>query len=191
MKSKILLLSAGLFIIVLAFSSCKKPEEEIPEKEEALYMNVVSSTSLTVNFKMTGTGYLTIDWGDGTPEEPLALEDSLITYKHNYSTSGKHTIKMKGGELTMLECDGNKIESLDVSYYTQLTYLNCVENLLKELNVSKNTQLTKLYCSVNSLTSLDVSKNTLLTELYCWKNNLTKLNVSKNTRLFFFVMRLK
>ena len=86
-------------------------------------------------------------------------------------------------ELTNLDCQKNKLTSLDLQKNTKLTYLNCYGNSLTSLDVSKNTELTVLICVNNSLTSLDVSKNTALTWLYCDKNRLTSLDVSKNTAL--------
>jgi hypothetical protein len=85
--------------------------------------------------------------------------------------------------LTDLECGGNNLTSLDVSGATALTKLNCQNNQLTSLDVSQNTALTDLYCDLNILSSLDVSKNTALTFLSCGANDLTSLDVSQNTAL--------
>ncbi len=103
-------------------------------------------------------------------------------------------LNCKGNELTSLDvskntaleklwCYNNQLTSLDVSKNTALKTLDCYENQLTSLDVSKNTALTWLDCSYNQLTSLDVSKNDALTLLHCYDNQLTSLDVSKNTAL--------
>ena len=105
----------------------------------------------------------------------------VINYPHIGITN------LKGIEyftaLKILNCESNRLTTLDVSKNTALTDLNCSDNQLTVLDVSKNTALTDLNCSGNQLTTLDVSKNTALTDLYCSGNQLTVLNVSKNTAL--------
>ena len=85
--------------------------------------------------------------------------------------------------LTYLNCNENKLTSLDLSGCTELKGLICYNNQLAELDVSKNTALESLYCSENQLRSLDVSKNTALGSLYCSGNRLTSLDLSQNTNL--------
>ena len=86
--------------------------------------------------------------------------------------------------LTDLECEYNRLTSLDVSANTKLTwYFYCGGNQLTSLDVSNCTALGKLYCYDNQLTSLDVSRNTALTNLVCYSNQLTELDVSQNTML--------
>ena len=55
------------------------------------------------------------------------------------------------GDVTLLECNGNQLTSLDVS---------------------KNTALEWLKCSRNQLTSLDLSSCTKLTNIECYENNI-------------------
>lgn len=85
--------------------------------------------------------------------------------------------------LTYLDCDHNKLTSLDMRANTALTELYCRENQLTSLDVRANTALTYLYCHSNQLTTLDVSANTALTFLKCVSNQLTELDVSRNTAL--------
>ena len=85
--------------------------------------------------------------------------------------------------LTYLDCDHNKLTSLDMRANTALTELYCRENQLTSLDVRANTALTFLKCDSNQLTTLDVSANTALTDLYCSDNSLTKLDVRQNTEL--------
>ena len=89
----------------------------------------------------------------------------------------------KNTALTLFECSENQLTSLDVSKSTSLTFLNCYSNQLTNLDVGKNTALTYIDCSNNQLTNLDVSNSTSLTELNCYSNQLTNLDVGKNTAL--------
>ena len=71
-----------------------------------------------------------------------------------------------------------------IEYFTQLRTLDCNSNKLPSLNVTKNTALTKLVCFYNRLPSLDVTKNTELEELDCrWNSDMTSLDVTMNTKL--------
>ena len=85
--------------------------------------------------------------------------------------------------LEKLECYSNQLTKLDVSGCTALTYLYCHENQLTSLDVSDCTALTNLNCNKNKLTSLDLSDCTALTSLHCYNNQLTSLDVSGCTEL--------
>lgn len=85
--------------------------------------------------------------------------------------------------LTSLQCDYNKLTSLDISKNTALTNLSCVNNQLTVLDVSRNADLKRLVCFSNKLTTLDVGNNTALEALHCGSNELTALDVSKNAVL--------
>ena len=140
------------------------------------------------------------------------LDDSVLTANISGVTtldvSNKEISDLTGIEaftaLTYLDCNHNKLTSLDVSANTALTFLHCYSNQLTSLDVSANTALTNLHCGSNQLTSLDVSlntaltylnvermsmasldvsNNTALTQLYCSKNQITSLDVSNNTAL--------
>ncbi len=86
-------------------------------------------------------------------------------------------------ELEFLSCDGCALQALDVSGLPALQALSCTENQLTELNVEYNTMLTELLCYVNSLTALDVSQNTALIHLDCSFNQIASLDVSRNAAL--------
>ncbi len=84
----------------------------------------------------------------------------------------------EAAKITEIECNEMGIESLKgIEYCTNLTYLECDENRLTSLNISKNTKLTVLYCYYNQLKTLNVSNKKLI-ELYCEENPLTTLDVS-------------
>lgn len=88
-------------------------------------------------------------------------------------------------ELTNLNCNHNRLTSLDVSKNTKLTNLDCSFNQLTSLDVKRLTSLEKLKCGDNKLTSLDVSSNSVLDLLSCFGNQITSLNVSNNIKLTF------
>jgi Leucine-rich repeat (LRR) protein len=106
--------------------------------------------------------------------------------------------------LTYLDCNTNKIKTIDVSNNKLLTKLALYDNQLTNLDVTKNTQLLNLECSNNQLSSIDLSQNTKLFHLgighnqlssldisvnidlqsiYCYENNLTSLNIKNQTAL--------
>ena len=85
--------------------------------------------------------------------------------------------------LVSLQCNANRLTSLNFSNNAKLRYLFCNYNQLTSLDVTKNSALTKLDCTLNQLTSLDVSKNTFLTNLMCSTNPLSNLNLSQNINL--------
>ncbi len=87
-------------------------------------------------------------------------------------------------DVTEIECYGNEIATLQgIEYFTALTLLDCSGNRLTSINVSRNTALTRLWCGENRLTSLDVSHNLALLQLSCNGNQLTSVDVSANTAL--------
>ena len=86
--------------------------------------------------------------------------------------------------LTILECKGNQLTSLDVSQNTALTELRCSSNYeLTSLNVSGAIALAELICMGNQLTNLDVSNSFYLTHLVIVSNQLTTLDLNNNTAL--------
>ena len=85
--------------------------------------------------------------------------------------------------LKRLNCNGNKISSLDVSKNMELAELQCDGNQLTSLDVSNNTALKSLFCHKNQITNLDLSNNRVLEFLYCMDNQLTSLDVSNNLAL--------
>ena len=89
----------------------------------------------------------------------------------------------KNTKLENLSCLHNELKSLDLSNNTNLKSLDCKQNKLTALNLMNNTKLIRLYCSYNDLTNLDLSKNKNLGTLYCNHNQLTTLDLSQNTNL--------
>ena len=99
----------------------------------------------------------------------------------------KNISDLKGIEhflyLTELNCNKNKLTSIDLSKNTKLKKLDCSENQLTSLDVSKNLALEELNFATNQLTSINVTKLTSLKTLDCGENQLSSINVSMNTAL--------
>ena len=144
-------------------------------------MNITITTKAPkVDFKLSGSGTATIDWGDGSPET-IAVLHWKSNFNHEFNGDEIHTIIINGDDIIIMMCHENGITSLDVSNNTVLQILDCSNNEITCLDVSKSTALIKLDCSNNKLTSLDISKNTEFIELNCSSNQITSLDVSKNT----------
>lgn len=79
----------------------------------------------------------------------------------------------------------NNIASLQgIEFFTNLNVLNCNRNKLTSVNLSNNKQLEWLIIYRNQLTSLDMTSNTRLKYLRCWQNTtMTSLNVAGLTQL--------
>ena len=123
--------------------------------------------------------------------------DSLSLNTYGIFSSIERISNLKGIQdfinLTYLNCVGNELDSLDLSYNPNLTYLDCSgvsfhNSSLSALNVSQNNALTYLNCHFNQLDTLDLSQNNALTYLNFGGNNLGSsgivgLDLSQNTLL--------
>jgi len=162
-----------------------------------------------VMISIAGTGTVTIDWGDGSPNKTYTLSkynekdwyiatrsdashfsayDGKVHVYYNYYSDNSdiissHTIVITGGNITHLSCKRNKLTSLDLGETTTLIELLCDANQLTSLDVSKNKALVNLNCNVNRLSNLDVSKNTELVYFYCSYNQISSLCLNNNTKL--------
>ena len=105
--------------------------------------------------------------------------------------------------LRRLHCQGNKLQTLDVSLCTALegldcsansltsltvaspvlTRLNCASNQLEELVLTRPLALQTLICSDNRLTTLPTDSLTELRTLFCQRNALTSLPLAASSRL--------
>ncbi len=62
----------------------------------------------------------------------------------------------KNTALTRVDCNSNKIETLDISGCSLLESISCYSNQLTSLDISKNTKLKGLNCDDNPLSTLFV-----------------------------------
>ena len=118
--------------------------------------------------------------------------DKFLTVEERYEATainvdGKSISSLQGIELftnlTKLECNNNKLQTLDVRNNKSLKELYCSQNKLTELNVKNNQKLIVLSCFDNQLNELNLSWNTELENLSCGRNKLTSLSVKNNTKL--------
>ena len=96
--------------------------------------------------------------------------------------------------LTVLDCAGNQLSTLDLSTLTKLTQLDCGRNRLTSLDVSQNTQLKILACGENAISSLDLRNNSALESIVCYSNSLGSLLLGEKptlTSLICYDNRLK
>ena len=165
---------------------------------ETKQMTLTFHGSGTKAIYLSGTGTVTIDWGDGSPSQTGLLlpinesewgnHNTMYKYgiKHDYSEISTYTITISGENITHLNCMNheqiNHFTSLDISKNTELTALHCAFNRLLNLDVSNNIKLTDLYCFSNPLTNLNLKMNTALKKLHCG-GNIINLDVSNNREL--------
>lgn len=84
----------------------------------------------------------------------------------------------------MLDCQGNQLSSINVTFNAALQELNCSSNQLTAVNVSSNAQLTRLFCDNNLITSLNLASNPNLVRVECCMNQMTALNLSANPLVY-------
>ena len=101
-----------------------------------------------------GSGYISIDWGDGSKIRKFTLKKRLFNFYHNYyDTVTFHTIKVTGRNIKIHDCSFNELISLDISKNRKLKGLRCTNNKLTSLDVNKNTKLEWIVISNNLLSS--------------------------------------
>lgn len=86
-------------------------------------------------------------------------------------------------DLSILNCSGNRLGSLDLSYNTALNTVKCDNNQITMLDISKCAVLSSLDCSHNKLTSLDVSGCPEVGMLFCSSNSLSSLDITNNREI--------
>ena len=101
----------------------------------------------------------------------LGINDQLIT-----------NINLLPVSLVSLGVSNGFLNSLDVSYLTNLTNLSCSYNPLNSLILPYSIQY--LECFENNLTSLDLSNATQLIDISIGNNSVSALNLSNSNLLF-------
>jgi Leucine-rich repeat (LRR) protein len=172
--------SAALMLGVAGISKPAIAATEETDKTEEEMVDINEETFPDANFRAYVKDEIDID-GDGQ------LSKSEIEECTEIEVKSKKIESLEGigyfTELTLLDCSGNNLTSLDISDNVKLLDFVCRDNNLTSIDVSNNPNLTQLHCSGNNLTSLDVSNNTELKYFGCGSNNLTSLDVSNNTKL--------
>lgn len=128
------------------------------------------------NFKnrLIALGIDTNSDGNIQTTEALAVNILVVTNSNISDLSGISSF----ANLTILYCDGNQINDLNLSGLNSLQTLYCGGNPLNSLNVSGLTNLVLLNCDINQLTTLDVSGLSNLQFLRCQNGQITSLNLT-------------
>ena len=89
-------------------------------------------------------------------------------------------------EVTEIKVSNKGISDLTgIEHFKKLKKLQCDNNKLTTLDINKNTSLHTLLCNNNQLTTLDLSNNITMYMLKCEKNHLTSLDLNKQKILLF------
>ena len=180
MKKILYYLTTAITMMTIVITiSCKRDNPDYEPKQMILTLKDPD----VVHIEMSGSGSVTIDWGDNSAIETHQFSKGYSEFGRNYSGVSTCTITITGVSIEGLVCSKIQLTDLDVSENTCLVGLFCSHNLLNNIDVSKNTNLESLSCNHNMLTNLDVSKNAKLTTLWCHENWLESLNVDKNIAL--------
>ena len=146
-------------------------------------MTMTTQKKGKVEIGLGGSGFITIDWGDGSEIITDKLSEWNSNYHHVFADTIIRTITITGKNITDLHCDRNELTSLNVTKNRKLLFLCCSDNQLTVFFISKNKKLRELHFHTNQLTQLDISKNKKLERVDCFHNQLTNLDVKKNTKL--------
>ena len=159
----------------------------VVRKEDQPKLITMTTAKAELKIGLGGSGFATIDWGDGTPRETKTFgeNDMGLVFDYKYENDTLHTITITGDNITSLICNENQLKTLNISGLTKLGMLHCADNELTSLNMSKLFGLRKLHCYNNQLTSLNVSGLTKLEYFACRGNQLTSLNINKHGNLNF------
>lgn len=171
MKKKI---SWVLGILLISVAIVAQDYSKNSMNQTVMILNTAAS-ELTI--KLIGKGAATVQWGDvRTMQIPeLVSEDGETVwreYTHTYSSRGIHRITITGENIIALDCDGAKLNSLDVTGNAALAFLDCSNNQLTVLDLSNNFKLDTLSCYDNQLTTLKISGEAPLSNLMCQRNHL-------------------
>ncbi len=140
--------------LMVVFVSCKKENES---------NQITMTTARTeVEIRLAGVGIVTLDWGDGSPEETVT-HGGLKEFNHSYSSETLHTITITGDKIVDIRCQGIQLTTLNVSKNSTLQTLECGWNQLTSLNVSGHINLSYLECSTNYMNA--TALNALFTSL--------------------------
>lgn len=119
-----------------------------------------------------------------TAEEISNITNIVISDSSTYAVADLKGIQYFTA-LQKLTVKNTLINTLDLSYNTQLTYIDCSFNRLTKVKFANLYVLKNLNCENNYLTELDLSDNSELVWLYCRHNLLSSLDLSHNTKLEF------
>ncbi|MDY3089865.1 MAG: hypothetical protein SOW66_01915, partial [Porphyromonas sp.] len=153
------------------------------EKPALVTMMTTKTQGETIELKFAPEDSPVIAGAEEMHDLPIALasstsgpkKDGWVTRKYRL-TSSNGRVRIDG-KVTLLNCGGNGLTSLEVGNNAELKHLLCHNNSIQTLNLSANSNLEILDCNSNRLTRLDLSKNSNLEVLVCHNNQLAELSI--------------
>jgi len=149
-------------------------------RENNNFVPIGLRTEDTINWNINENWIFYIDgleWSNET------VDNRLLSIKwYNKNLRGQLNA-CKWTYLTSLDCNTNKLTTLDVSNCPSLTTLYCFSNKLTAIEFNNNANLDIIYCAYNELQTIDLSNMPALLELSSCDNLLTTLDISNNTAL--------
>ena len=141
------------------------------EDELATSIMTMTTNDNSVRLTMSGTGTVTIDWGDGSEIETAVFDEQQMkkAFEHRYNHPDAQlprNITIKGENITLLQCRSNQISELNVSQNTSLVYLDVSfkhftcdalnalfdslhdKDFLKGINISENLEGGASPCNI-------------------------------------------
>ena len=113
------------------------------------HITMTHSRGGTVEFYMRGSGDVSIDWGDGSQQLSATFSNETMKARRVYTDALPRMITIIGDNITVLQCNGLGLTSLDVSANPALIQLCCSHNNLTSLDLSNCRQLSYLLCISN------------------------------------------
>ena len=142
------------------------------QAQERLSMTTSLAAGKTFTFTINYGVEIDVDWGDGTSVKYTSLGDPIS------GTLKGQVVSVTGYDITLLECAGQSITSLNVSGLPGLGTLLCQNNQLTTLSISQNKKLRKLNAANNQLALLSFGTLNGIQELVVSNNLLSSLAVS-------------
>ncbi len=128
------------------------------------------------------TGEYTLDWGNGeTATSTLNTSATAITGELK---SQDLTIY---GNISVLECSGNGLTTLDVTSMPTLTHLISRDNYVAEMDFSKCKELKVVCIQSSPLKSLDLSENTKIDSAIVSNNRIASLKLPQESELEYLL----
>lgn len=124
---------------------------------------------------------VSIDWGDGN----WVNYTVGVNYSEFKSQIKGKDLKIKG-DITKLNCIGNKLTKLDVTSAPQLEVLQAEFNFLTELDLSKSVNLLNVEFFSNSIKEIDITNCPRLVRFVGSGNYISNIDLTKSLELEYF-----